>query len=262
MKITMEEIRSIVDESEMILIGLGEEFEGSFLLKDNEKYIKMLEELKECNKEWMIPYVTTIFLRHETTMIAEALDNLSNLLEGKNFFLVSTCMNGFLQDSKIDKNRIVEPCGGYLNMQCKNGCNSAVCQTSTELLEDIEKCYEGIKSFQEIADYTCTACGESMVLNNIYAENYIEEGYLQQWEIYKKWLQGTVNRKLCILELGVGMKYPTVIRWPFEKVAFYNKKSKFIRANEKLYQLTPELAENGYFVTENAVKLFVNPLVM
>ena len=68
-----------------------------------------------------------------------------------------------------------------------------------------------------------------------------------------KWLQGTLNRKLFILELGVGMRFPTVIRWPFEKAAFYNKRACFCRVNEKLYHLTEELAEKGWGISQNAI---------
>ena len=75
--------------------------------------------------------------------------------------------------------------------------------------------------------------------------------------MYMKWLQGTLNRKLCVLELGVSLKFPTVIRFPFEKTAFFNRKAQFIRVHEKLYQLSEELADKGISQPENAVN-FLN----
>ena len=92
-----------------------------------------------------------------------------------------------------------------------------------------------------------------MVLNNIFAEGYNENGYLEQWKVYTKWLQGTVNHRLLVLELGVGMRFPTVVRWPFEKVAFFNNKAAFVRVNEKLYQLSEELAIKGCGIAQNAI---------
>ncbi len=62
-----------------------------------------------------------------------------------------------------------------------------------------------------------------------------------------------MNRRIVILELGVGMRFPTVIRWPFEKVAFFNQKAWFYRINEKLYQLTKELDEKGCGIAQNAI---------
>lgn len=98
-----------------------------------------------------------------------------------------------------------------------------------------------------------------MILNTIYAESYNEAGYIEQWQIYTKWLQGTLNRKLLVLELGVGMQFPSVIRWPFEKVAFFNNKASFVRVNERLYQLTAELASKGVGISQNAIE-WINQL--
>ena len=92
------------------------------------------------------------------------------------------------------------------------------------------------------------------VYNNILCEqNYIEEGYQNQWEKYTKWLQTTLNKKLCILELGVELNLPGIIRWPFEKVAFYNQKASFFRINASLYQMTEELSDKGISIAMNAV---------
>ena len=48
------------------------------------------------------------------------------------------------------------------------------------------------------------------------------------------------------------MNLPNIIRWPFEKVAFYNQKASFFRINEKLYQLTEEIGEKGISIERNA----------
>ena len=76
---------------------------------------------------------------------------------------------------------------------------------------------------------------------------------MPQWEKYTKWLQGTLNRNLCVLELGAGMQFPQIIRFPFEKVAYFNQKSRFFRIHSKLYQLTEELREKGVSIAENSV---------
>lgn len=64
-----------------------------------------------------------------------------------------------------------------------------------------------------------------------------------KWDAYNQWLGRTLNRKLCIWELGVGLKYPTVVRWPFEKIAFVNNKAVMYRVHKSLYQTTDELGE-------------------
>ena len=79
------------------------------------------------------------------------------------------------------------------------------------------------------------------------------EGYLDQWNVYTKWLQGTMNRGLCVLELGVGMNYPGVIRFPFEKMVYYNQKAFLYRVHSRLYQLGAKIADRGRGIAENPV---------
>lgn len=81
----------------------------------------------------------------------------------------------------------------------------------------------------------------------------MEDGYQKQWEKYTKWLQRTLNKKLCIFELGVELNLPNIIRWPFEKVAFYNQKASFFRVNGSLFQMTEELSDKGVSIEMNAV---------
>ena len=70
---------------------------------------------------------------------------------------------------------------------------------------------------------------------------------------YMDWLMTTMNRRLLILELGVGMNYPTVIRFPFEKLTYVNNRARMIRVHNKLYQLTKEISEKSQGVQMNSI---------
>ena len=101
----------------------------------------------------------------------------------------------------------------------------------------------------------CPNC-KKMMQPNIVSYNYYDEtGYLDKWSRYTKWLQGTVNKKLCILELGVGLAYPTVIRWPNEKIVTYNNNSFMFRVHDKLYQLSEGIGERAKSVAENPMNI-------
>lgn len=62
----------------------------------------------------------------------------------------------------------------------------------------------------------------------------------EDWNNYTKWLQLTLNKNLLIIELDVGFEVPTVIRWPFEKIAMLNNKAYMYRINDKFYQMPEE----------------------
>ena len=53
------------------------------------------------------------------------------------------------------------------------------------------------------------------------------------------------------MELGAGMEYPSVIRFPFEKVVYFNRKAYLYRIHSRLYQLTEELKGRGTSVKED-----------
>ena len=82
---------------------------------------------------------------------------------------------------------------------------------------------------------------------------YNEKAYIGRWEEYKQYLSRTLNSNLLVLELGVGLEYPTVVRWPFEKVVFLNKKAHLVRVHEKLYHHTPEIGDKTDSIQMNSI---------
>ena len=68
-----------------------------------------------------------------------------------------------------------------------------------------------------------------------------------------------MNHKVCLLELGTGMKFPTVIRWPFEKITYFNNKASLIRIHSRLFQTTEEIKDRSTGIEYNPVE-FVKEL--
>lgn len=213
-----QEYRDRLEEAELILVGIGTEFEEN-------KFCKSADAIS-------------------------AMEELSTILEGKNYFVITTCTNDILKNIGLAEDRIVSPCGNLQKKQCPNHCENSLVDLTKEDILEVEN---ALKSKMEPRLGICSQCGAEYVLNNVYAKVYDEAGYLDAWSIYTKWLQGTLNKKLCILELGVNLSFPSIIRWPFEKVAFYNQKAVFVRVNEKLYHMSEELKDKGISIEQNAI---------
>ncbi|MFR5601978.1 MAG: hypothetical protein ACLTKI_06340 [Lachnospiraceae bacterium] len=167
--------------------------------------------------------------------VKQAYESLYQLIKDKDYFIVTTVTDGEIFQSSLDAGRIVAPCGNQNWRQCRDACTKDIWE-------------EG-----EVEDGLCPHCKAPLVANTIEAETYIEEGYLPKWQIYTQWLTKTLNRQLVILELGVGFQTPTVIRWPFEKTAFFNKKAFLYRVHEKLAMISEELNGKAMTVHENSV---------
>lgn len=261
--------REKISEADMILVGLGEEFDDG-MLQECSEYASGVEKLKEMELGTFIPawgeFCSGIYTgkhgsRADMTVskrLSMALEKLKMLLDQKNYFVVSVSASNVVSRAAWRDGRLVMPCGAAAKKQCAKGCEAVLEEVTEEerqgLWAEFEKMYAGRQTGGlSCLLGKCPVCGSDMVLNNIYAENYNESGYLEQWQIYMKWLQGTINKKLLILELGVGMRFPTVIRWPFEKAAYFNNKAFFCRVNKKLYQLTEELSGKGEGISQNAI---------
>lgn len=257
----LTELKEIIKASDMVLVGLGEEFNDISALKKDTDYEQGRQWIEDAGVFWLLPAYEKECRRElpkRQAEIEEALNNLADILKDKNYFVVSTSVNDMLREIPWKTGRLVMPCGGSVMKQCSEACE----ETLQELTEDENKIIKRyikanvckVNSENNVPMLgQCPKCNKPYILNNIYAEHYDESGYLSEWQLYTKWLQGTLNKKVLILELGVGMKFPSVIRWPFEKVAFFNQKASFYRVNETLYQMSEELKDKGISISKNAI---------
>lgn len=254
----MEEILEQIMQADMVLVGLGEEFDEEKRLREDAVYRQGCENLRAAGCHWLIPaWNEYCSAGRGEDAVAQAIRKLMGLLVHKNFFIVSVSTNSAIAQSVDREDRLVTPCGGVLKKQCGKNCGSEPMPVSDNDRETLDKMFGKLYQDHVIEEMPqlgkCAECGYDMVLNNIYTENYDERGYLDNWQLYTKWLQGTLNKKVLVLELGVGMKYPGVIRWPFEKVITYNQKAFLYRINEKIYQLPQEISTKGCGISQNAI---------
>ncbi len=222
-----QEIVEKLRKSPVLLIGIGRE------LQVNEKVVGATPDSIEYAKK------LCRMLAEDRTAIKpyqDAYQTIKRLTEDKDYFIVTTNTDSVLEHMGFDRNRIVSPCGSVFRMQCEEASHG---------VWDVEEAFLLDKSV------VCPICHKQGRLNVIASKPYNEAGYQKQWEIYTRWLQRTINREIVLLELGEGFETPTVIRWPFEKIAFINQRSTFIRVNRTLPQL--EVRERAYSVKEGSI---------
>ena len=254
-----QEILAEIKDSDMVLVGLGEDFDDALRPRGCPEYIRGRELLQASGYHWLIPaWNEYCSAKMGGDIVSPVLEKLAGILGDKNYFVVATATDSRVARGPWKKDRLVVPCGTVFRKQCIRGCGQEIEDVTEEERERMKASFEELfaghlpEAGLEVL-VRCGRCGASMELNNVFAENYNEQGYMERWQLYTKWLQGTLNRRLLVLELGVGMRFPSVVRWPFEKIVYLNNKATFIRVNEKLYQMTEELAGKGCGIEQNAI---------
>ncbi|MBQ3512572.1 MAG: hypothetical protein IJA32_02060 [Lachnospiraceae bacterium] len=222
-----QEMIELIQDADKVLIGLG----GELKLNDIEADMS-LEQIKH----------------HLSAISGKEYEIIEKLVEKKDYFIISSNVDGGLTCSGFEENRWVAPMGNPFIFQCvEEDCDG---------LKDFTKDKETLWKEEKVL---CPKCGKEMKANirqKEHPELYNEIGYLPQWEKYQKWLSCTLNRKLVVLELGEGFECPALFRWPFEKTVFFHQKAKLIRVNEKLWQIGEEIKERAISVPVNA-KVFL-----
>lgn len=267
MSTSKKDIENLVNASKKILIGIGEEFSSEAITYESSNAFKIFKEkrIKEKNNDevdWMLATIKNNYFKNEINIedlqIGKAYRELFNLVKEKDYFIVNMNADGLLDKVGFIDQNIVNPCGTHTLYQCRNNCCNKVIDADPidEVL--IQMICDDQSMLAEIIRPKCKKCGETLVYNTVENSNYCEEGYLDRWKNYTQWSSHTLNQELCVLELGVNFKYPTVIRWPFEKIAFINNKAHFVRINEKFNQTSSELSNKAITIKESAITFLLS----
>ena len=252
----LQEIREKIKDAELVLVGLGEGFQyGWGALVQDDRYREIDREIGDRERYvWIVPFLQKMILsRVREERWDRAYQSLRALLTDKNYFVVSLCIDDYLYGAGLDEDRLVTPCGGFRRMQCDQNCAGELYEMPEDTYEAVLQYYRGELPLTDLKEPICAKCGGKLRFNQLGVGRYAQEGYLDQWNVYTKWLQGTVNRKLCVLELGAGMSYPGIIRFPFEKMAYYSQKAFLYRVHPRLYQVGEEIADRSRGIAENPV---------
>jgi len=260
-----ETLAEQIEKSDFIIIGIGNEWNWvKNGLKNDDRYKGIINYAGKEGNEWLLPVIEYEYAYYNSDDgIENAYNGLKKLIGDKKYFLVSDIC---FQDALLygfDPAKSVYPCGNcmYLQSEDQDGelYSAEKCEEFTSLVKKIHDII--ISDNGEIPDDISFSKpvmnGKEVYLNQKRQEynniKYNESAYLGNWDIYKKYLTNTLNSNLLVLELGVGLEYPTVIRWPFEKVTFINKKAHLIRVHERLYQHIPEIEDKTESIKMNSV---------
>ena len=217
------------------LLYSGEKFEKDFRefiekYHFDNLYSASFYEFKTQEEKWAF-FAKMIKLNRYNEKPLKLYQELYEIVKNKEYFVLSTNVDGQFYNSGFDKDKIFEVQGDYSYLQCENACHNKLYNNK----ELVEKWLRNTKNCKIPSDLVmkCPVCGGNMDMNLRKDANFVQdENWYRQSEKYEASLSRNKGKNVVLLEIGVGFNTPGIIRFPFEQMAANKVKTTLIRINK------------------------------
>ncbi len=175
------------------------------------------------------------------------------LVKDKKYFVLTTNVDHQFYKAGFGDDRIFATQGDYGLIQCMYGCHN-------KTYDDIDMIRQMHQAREDclIPSYMvpkCPVCGGPMNMNLRCDQYFVED---ENWHIAERnfgiFLNECEGRKTVLLDLGTGFNTPTIIRFPFEKLAKKNRNTILIRLNSNEAFVPENLGERAIGIQEDINK--------
>lgn len=225
------EVKELIKNSDAILIGIGSGMSASGglnyvdnnVLKElyNEYYLKGYKHIfdvisnywvTDINKNNAVEYwdFWTLHINNIRYKpgITKPYELLHDIIKDKNHFIITT--NADNQCQKTFGNDVYAPQGDYSLFQCRINCSNKLVDNK----DFIDDYLNGNKSIPK-----CDVCGDYLIPNlrcdDFFCETQSSSNYQKYYDFVMKYRE----KKLLLIEIGVGYNTPVIIRFPFDKLS-------------------------------------------
>lgn len=155
---------------------------------------------------------------------------LLRLLDGKDYFVLTTNVDHQFQKAGFAKERLFYTQGDYGLFQCSKPCH----QRTYDNYEQIRAMRAAERDMRVPSELVprCPVCGEPMSMNLRSDDTFVEdEGWHAAAARYDAYLHEHAGLRTLYLELGVGMNTPGIIKFPFWSMTNANPDATYASVN-------------------------------
>ena len=157
-------------------------------------------------------------------------DDLLSLVQGKDYFVLTTNVDHQFQLAGFDKKRLFYMQGDYGLWQCSKPC----CQQTWDNEEPVRRMVTVQKDMRvptELIPY-CPVCGRPMTMNLRCDNTFVQDkGWYAAAERYEEFIRRHKGLHILFFELGVGANTPGIIKYPFWTMTSENKNAIYTCVN-------------------------------
>lgn len=157
---------------------------------------------------------------------------LRELVAGREYFVITTNVDGQFEKAGFAPERLFAVQGDYREMQCAKACHPKV-YSNLDAVEKILATMHDL-TIPPSSVPRCPVCGGKMEMHLRMDGYFIEDAtWHKAAQRYEEFLARYGKEKLVLLEFGVGFNTPTIIRYPFEEITFFNPSALLVRVNRE-----------------------------
>lgn len=157
-------------------------------------------------------------------------DDLLNLMEDRDYFVLTTNVDHQFQLAGFDQKRLFCTQGDYGLWQCSEPCHQGTYDNEAV----VRQMWAGQRDMRVPSELVprCSLCGRPMTMNLRTDDTFVQdEGWYQAQSRYQDFLRQHEGQRVVLLELGVGSNTPVIIKYPFWQLTAANPQSVYVCMN-------------------------------
>ena len=173
--------------------------------------------------------------------------DLFQLVQGKDYFVLTTNVDHCFQKAGFDKQRLFYTQGDYGLWQCSRPCHQKTYDNGEIIRQMVEAqgFVIGPESALELPEGAvpgmtvpaglvprCPVCGAPMSMNLRADDTFVEDnGWHTAARRYEEFIRCHEGEHILFLELGVGGNTPVIIKYPFWRMTYQNPRAAYACIN-------------------------------
>jgi len=252
----IEQASSAIHDAEKLVIGAGAglsaaagiEYNGDRFTENFRPFIEKYG-IKDLYTSSFYPFRTqeekwAYWARHISlnlyeTSVKELYISLMEIASLRDYFIITTNVEGQFTKAGVEKSRFFEAQGNYGYLQCAKACHDKLYNNEkivARMITETSDCRIPSSLVPK-----CPVCGGDMEVNLRKDNFFVQDTNWHTSETnYRKFISGTEGKSTLFLELGVGYNTPGIIRFPFETMVHNNPDALLIRINRDHPESAPE----------------------
>lgn len=171
-----------------------------------------------------------ILLNRYEAGIGEPYRLLLQLLQGRDYFVLTTNVDHQFQKAGFDKERLFYTQGDYGLFQCSKPCCQRTYDNEMAVRRMVQQ-QEKLRIPSELLP-RCPVCGKPMTMNLRCDNTFVQDkGWYAACSRYEDFLRRHEGANVVYLELGVGGNTPVIIKYPFWKMTYQNANAFYVCIN-------------------------------